>query len=91
MSTVAVGSGGEVGVGEGVSVGRGIAVVGRLVGRSGVLSEGWKGVGVGEAFGAMVIRTKGYGAAVGAEAAPQAHRIKTKDERKRVRRDDFIY
>ena len=63
-STVGLGSTGGVGVGEGVSVGSGMIGIKAV----GVVSEGWKGVGVGEAFGAIVTRIKGTPAAGGAGA-----------------------
>jgi hypothetical protein len=77
-STVAVGSMGGMGVGEAVSVGRICCGVGVLkpsdesAGWVGVYSEGWNGVGVGDAFGAEVIRMNGGGGAGSCGAALQA-------------------
>lgn len=67
-STVAVGSMGGMGVGDAVSVGRmicsaeGVFKYDSGEGCVGVYSAGWNGVGVGDAFGAEVIKINGRGA-----------------------------
>ena len=61
-SAVAVDSGGLIGMGEAVAVGSKTCEAGALKSSGtcvGVWSSGWNGVGVGDAFGADVIRIKG--------------------------------
>jgi hypothetical protein len=65
-----VGSAGEVGVGEGVSVGR----IPFSENEVGVLIEGWKAVGVGDAFGATVTSTNGK--AAGAATGTAVHALR---------------
>lgn len=75
-STVAVDSVGGIKVGEGVSVGRMTVGTGvdvstaadRIADCVGVFSDGWKGVGVGDGFGADVIKMNGRGVCTTASA-----------------------
>jgi hypothetical protein len=75
-STVEVGWAGGIGVGENVAVGKNGCSVGtsmkyREVGVACDLCGGWKGVRVGEAFGAAVISTMESDAGAAAGATPQ--------------------
>ena len=57
--------GNKVSVGK-IGCGAGFESFPKKKGSVGVARDGWNGVGVGDAFGAEVIRTKGKGACVGA-------------------------
>ena len=93
IEVVGVGGAGSVTVGNGVSVGRiscggGFESIPEDVGK---YPDGWKGVGVGDALGADVMRMNGSGACSGAGAAvPHEDSMIARRKIKTLRLMDFI-
>ena len=83
-----VGDGNPVGVG-GIAVSVGIESLTSNAGEVGVTSEGWKGVGVGLAFGTAVIRMKGCGG--GGSVAGGAHEMRSAARQAAVTTSLFIF